>query len=894
MKKRPGSSTEQPTSKQTRREHPPAQRGGRATQNHRGRGRRRGRGRNGNPAPPIREPAKPEASRLQHVVTCSSVLYEGCRSDDFPEHLPNVFRDADHYMRTFLPLLYEEARESIKTTFADGCEQDQCWDAMVEKVDMQGGGWVQLEVFLGRFHGKPSVLPRMFQNMTAILTNVTPAKRDPLESLHQKLKQEKESEGCPPTAVVAVVAQFEREARVLTLRTRPVCDAHLNDPEAPCRQLIENLRRFSEPWILFPTGGIVTQQRECDILHALDKILVMPSLLKPDEALKMKIEDVPRKMPMDLGQGIRYHINQTYDPSQEDAILMCTAHFCKEDNAPGKPTLPVLLIQGPPGTGKTHTVQGILNLWHLVQFERYYKRVIGQYRSAVSEVMKKSELATTRTLMKPRILVCAPSNAAVDELLERILMHGFKDSQGRTYKPNLVRIGAEEANYSDDVRPVLLDTFVSSYMALKKHDWEFSLESHEKRIQVLESEIAELEQQLLADERSVDNLGGVLLSKMEKLDKSETEIRRLRMVECVVNGTCLNERVVKEALELNFLEHAEMVFTTLSSTGRKVLSKVTRGFETVLIDEAAQASEVSALQPLVYGCQQCVLVGDPQQLPATIISQKGKQLNMERSLFARLQEAGAPVKVLQTQYRMHPWIRHFPSSYFYNNMLEDGRNVKERPQELFYDHDLLKPYVVFDVPTGQHERQGGGSLQNQVEANLAAALFKELRDFLIEKQRQALRERRTPPAPVRVGVLTPYRSQTKCLTSTFLRLLGGAVASEVKIMTVDSFQGKQLDVVIFSCVRGSARASGVGFVADIRRMNVAITRARKALWILGNFRTLVSQPAWAALEADAKQRECFVVDSTAQSLFPHQNLFKPKRQTIMPTEQVSISCNYFF
>lgn len=850
------------------------------------------------PSPP---PRSIDTSRLLNVLSSSSLFYEGCRSslDDFPEHIPTSFDDTEHYLKTFLPLLYEEAKESIKSALADCCENDIFWDATIHSVDGQGNGWNKVTIALGNFRGKQMMVPRLFQSHSVVLTNIKPTKRDPVENLQRKLKKQKQqsqatAEAEPPLiVVVAVVVQIDRERELMTLLTRPVCDLHFNEADSPCRQIAEHLKQFPEPWLLFPTGGIVTQQRECDILHALDKIPLMNAILKPDQVLKMDIDNVSRKMPVELGYGIQEHLRQTFDPSQSDAIFMTTAHF-SEDETNEKPILPVMLIQGPPGTGKTHTVVGILNLWHLVQFERYYKRILAHFRNSEPETMKKTELTTTRTSMKPRILVCAPSNAAVDELVERILIQGFRDSSGHTYKPNIIRIGAEDVNYSDDTRLVVLDTLVSGYRSLKRTEWEISLESNKKKLQLLENEIVELHRKLRADEASIEVFGGELISKMEKLEKAETEIRRLLLVENLIERKGSNERIVQEDLELDFLEHAEMVFTTLSSSGKKVLSKVRRGFATVLIDEAAQASEVAALQPLVYGCQQCVLVGDPQQLPATIISQKGKQLKMERSLFERLQEGGAPVKVLKTQYRMHPWIRRFPSAYFYNDMLMDGRNVLERPPESFYDHDLLKPYVVFDVPTGIHERQGGGSLQNQVEADLAAALFKELRDHLISKQKRALQLGKKPPPAVRVGVLTPYRSQTKCLTATFLRCLGAAITGEVKIMTVDSFQGKQLDVVIFSCVRGSIKSSSVGFVADIRRMNVAITRARKALWILGNFGTLVGHPAWAALEADARERECIIRQSTAQSLFPHQTIFDQRLLTCPPKPKVKAAILFLF
>ena len=108
-------------------------------------------------------------------------------------------------------------------------------------------------------------------------------------------------------------------------------------------------------------------------------------------------------------------------------------------------------------------------------------------------------------------------------------------------------------------------------------------------------------------------------------------------------------------------------------------------------------------------------MGDPQQLPATVLSARARELALERSLFERLQAAGCPCRMLSVQYRMQPAIREFPSRYFYGGRLEDGASVLRAPQPAFYKHPLLKPYVVFDVVSGREQRhRGGGSLRNQV------------------------------------------------------------------------------------------------------------------------------------------------------------------------------------
>eukprot|EP00798_Chlamydomonas_sp_ICE-L_P025627 gene25627-11284_t len=298
-----------------------------------------------------------------------------------------------------------------------------------------------------------------------------------------------------------------------------------------------------------------------------------------------------------------------------------------------------------------------------------------------------------------------------------------------------------------------------------------------------------------------------------------------------------------------------MVFATLSSTGRQIFQRLTRGFDMVLIDEACQASEIAVLQPLV------VLVGDPQQLPATIFSSVTKEMLLERSLFERLQKAGVPVKMLNVQYRMHPEIRQFPSAFFYDSQLQDGLSVLQTPPAAFYSAEVgvLKPYVFFDVASGV-ESTRARSRTNQAEADMAAGLFWELRCELIA----AFEKFQKGEGPA------PEQAVRDLIRETMVWLLGPTVAKEVKVETVDGFQGKQLDVVILSCVRsgGAGRSySSIGFLADTRRLNVAITRAKRALWILGKASALQHNETWGALIKDAEERGVVIQDAVAEDLF---------------------------
>lgn len=865
--------------------------------------------------------------KLHRAIINGCLWHKECRrmvEEELPSEVPLSFESVDEYIRIYEPLLEEEARESTRGNWAEACEAGNWWTCSMTRTDIVGSGCARVDLTLlnhatGRKEGPNA-------KSVVILTNFMPPKRNAGDYLagllngkgsekgdrqgrHRYGPEEASGKGEPGGVgiVAGVVGPVNKDCPLrLSLDLFSVCPRHESTADAPCGKVLKLLQSKDESWYLIPVGPIVTHAREYDALQSVYKLDFLKALLKPEQELAMPVDKLPRKWPSEVGKGLHEAMSKEYDGPQSDAVAMCTAHFAarpkvvrEQGSGNSQKGHPIMLIQGPPGTGKTHTVRGVLNLWHLVQFQRYYEKVIGRFKQDHGEevvsgtgeqwaelmtIMKTGEM---RVDMKPRILVCAPSNTATDELLERILKQGFFDASGRQYFPNVVRVGAEArvgvdgVPVSEGARAVWVEELVKTWLDMDRDEWMRRMFRCESEIKALSKEISNLEQVMRHDPQTINKHAGSLIAKMEKREKCEIEMERLECVGSNVSGGHPGIiRDAREKLELTYMNHAEMVFTTLSSTGKHVFSKVSKGFKTVLIDEAAQANEVATLQPLMHGCRHCVMVGDPQQLPATVLSQKAKELNMERSLFDRLQRAGAPVKVLTIQYRMHPQIRQFPSAYFYNNSLQDGQNIKNDKFHEFYSHSLLKPYVLFDVSMGQHERQNSGSLQNQMEADMAAALFRELRDWLIKRMGDLKTEGKPPLRSVRVGVITPYKSQRNCIKETFKRILGKKVADEVKITTVDSFQGKQCDVVILSCVRASSRSSGVGFVADIRRMNVAITRAKRALWILGNVRTLKSNPAWSFLIDDAEKRGCVIRNAFARELFPHQPQFQSlSRQT---------------
>ena len=268
----------------------------------------------------------------------------------------------------------------------------------------------------------------------------------------------------------------------------------------------------------------------------------------------------------------------------------------------------------------------------------------------------------------------------------------------------------------------------------------------------------------------------------------------------------------------------------------------------VLIDEAAQAVEMSTLIPLKYHCRRLILVGDPSQLPATVFSEHAMRHNYEQSLFQRLQVGGQRVAMLTTQYRMHPSISRFPGRKFYDGALRDAPGMVQSCAAPWHARRWLGPYAFYDVAEGVAS-EVSLSWCNDLEAKLAIAIVKHL----LDEFGQAIK-------PSAIGIISPYNGQVRHLRRLLAEHLPPEAAGKVEVNSVDGFQGREKEVILLSCVRSDrARpARGIGFLRDARRMNVSITRAKHSVLLLGHADTLGLDPLWAAALQDAQDRECLV------------------------------------
>ncbi|XXG88664.1 hypothetical protein AAC387_Pa12g0854 [Persea americana] len=499
---------------------------------------------------------------------------------------------------------------------------------------------------------------------------------------------------------------------------------------------------------------------------------------------------------------------------------------------------PFVLIQGPPGTGKTQTILGLLSaILHstptrvqskgglsalrqrldLPMHEKYShwgkaapwltgtnpRDLImpedgddGFYPTTGNEL--KPEVITSNRKYRVHVLVCAPSNSALDEIVLRLINTGIRDENDHVYNPKIVRIGLKPHH---SIQAVSMDYLV--------------------------------EQKLSSVDRSTAGTG-----------KHEAA------------GVVDRDRV-----RSSILGEAAIVFSTLSFSGSTLFTRMNRVFDVVIIDEAAQAVEPATLVPLAHGCKQVYLVGDPVQLPATVISSTAEKFGYGMSLFKRFQRAGYPVQMLKTQYRMHPQIRSFPSREFYSDSLDDGPDLERLTKRRWHEYRCFGPFSFFDIDGVESQPTGSGSWVNIDEVEFVLFMYHQLVIKYPELKSTS-----------RLAIISPYQHQVKLFREHFRNKFGVKSEQLVDINTVDGFQGREKDVAIFSCVRAN-KGKGIGFVADFRRMNVGITRARSSILVVGSASTLMQDEHWSNLVKSAKdQNLLFKVSKPYASYFSEDNL----------------------
>ncbi|CAM9395456.1 unnamed protein product, partial [Sphacelaria rigidula] len=258
--------------------------------------------------------------------------------------------------------------------------------------------------------------------------------------------------------------------------------------------------------------------------------------------------------------------------------------------------------------------------------------------------------------------------------------------------------------------------------------------------------------------------------------------------------------------------------------------------------------EAECLIPIVMGAKQLVLVGDHCQLGPVVLCKKSSKAGLTQSLFERLVLLGIRPVRLQVQYRMHPCLSEWPSNMFYEGTLQNGVAEGERMMEQvdFPWPVPSKPMFFLTAPGVEEISSSGTSYLNRTEAT---AVEKCVTRFL-----------QKGVTPDQIGVVTPYEGQRSYLVKHLQRTgsLRSTLYAEIEVASVDSFQGREKDIILLTCVRRSNEHQGIGFLSDPRRLNVALTRARFGCIIIGNPRILAKNPLWNALVNFYKDHDCLV------------------------------------
>lgn len=300
-----------------------------------------------------------------------------------------------------------------------------------------------------------------------------------------------------------------------------------------------------------------------------------------------------------------------------------------------------------------------------------------------------------------RILVCAPSNTAVDDLAWRIHTSSV-GPDGQVGKLNIVRLGNTTVEEKADNR-----RFVK-----RGNSWQ------------------------------VDN------------KKKESFLKRISIDNMLTEATSF---VSKRG---QIITDSDIVCTTVSGTGSKALvesayhrdSKSDCEFDVIIMDEACQVSEQASLIPLKYNPRVTILVGDPQQLPVFVQKNYPKKFSYGRSLFERLQKNGYPVEMLRYQYRMHPSIAAFPSTQFYSNQLIDSKCVADRPPPPWYKHICFPPYLIWNVNGRMCRSSDGRGLYNK---NEDVFILEKILSLLFHK----FGRNSGKPKSVSIGIISFYNEQ---------------------------------------------------------------------------------------------------------------------------------------
>ena len=461
------------------------------------------------------------------------------------------------------------------------------------------------------------------------------------------------------------------------------------------------------------------------------------------------------------------YIDKNLNPSQKIAIenaLSCENFF---------------LVHGPFGTGKTRTLV---------------------------------ELISQETRQNHKVLATAESNAAIDNILERLM---------KNKKLNLTRLGHPQRVSKRNI------TYSLAYK-VENHELNKRIKKIHKKIDKIIEKRKSYTKPTPQYRRGYGDYDILYNASKGKGGRGISPEKMKSMAQWIEYNQEIDElhadiKRIENKMINKIIDESDVILATNSSAALDSIARTK--FDVAIIDEASQATIPSILIPIAKA-HRFILAGDHKQLPPTIISQKAGEL--ENTLFeALIRKYPHKSQLLNVQYRMNKLLMKFPNSEFYNNSLKSDSSVNEiNISDIInskHDEEALLFINTSNIENNKENHlKDSKSIINKAEAEIAVSVANDYLTAGVSEDQ--------------VGIISPYADQVKLIQQK----------TPVEVKTVDGFQGREKEVIIISTVRSNDNGN-IGFLSDLRRLNVAITRAKRKLIIIGNKDTLKSNPTYSRL-----------------------------------------------
>ena len=421
-----------------------------------------------------------------------------------------------------------------------------------------------------------------------------------------------------------------------------------------------------------------------------------------------------------------------------------------------------------------------------------------------------TELILQMNKSNQKILVTAESNIAVDNLLKKV---------SKTKKEQIIRLGQLQ-RIEQSVRQYSLTSLVEQHTQYPK------LQSYQKIIEEYTQELQYYTKPTSQNRRGLTNKQIKEHAKRHKTARNiskDTIQSMARWIDYDEKITDYHEkiRLLEDKIIDEIITSSNIIFTTNSSAAWDVIKNIQ--FDVVIIDEASQTTIPSILIPIAKA-PKFILAGDHKQLPPTIINYQAQKL--QKTLFeSYINKYPQKSQILDTQYRMNDTLMQFPNSQFYDGNLKTDKTIENITlNDIIDDDEDVISFIDTSSMQDNAEKQldSSNSYINMLEADICSNITQDYisKGLNVED----------------IGIITPYNDQVELISQK----------TPVEVNSVDGFQGRQKELIIISTVRSNNR-NEIGFLNDLRRLNVAITRARRKLIIIGNKNTLSSNKTYKQL-----------------------------------------------